>query len=77
VDKALCSRSRKVAVSRPDEVNEFLKIYLILPAALGPGVFSTSNRNEYQKQKKIMFLGSRARTVRRADNLTVIREPIV
>jgi hypothetical protein len=26
-------------------------IYLILPAALGPGVFSTSNRNEYQKHK--------------------------
>jgi hypothetical protein len=26
-------------------------IYLILPAALGPGVHSTSNRNQYQKQK--------------------------
>jgi hypothetical protein len=26
-------------------------IYLILPAALGPGVYSSSNRNEYQKQK--------------------------
>jgi hypothetical protein len=26
-------------------------IYLILPAALGPGVHSASNRNEYQKQK--------------------------
>jgi hypothetical protein len=25
--------------------------YLILPAALGPGVYSASNRNEYQKQK--------------------------
>jgi hypothetical protein len=24
---------------------------LILPAALGPGVYSASNRNEYQKQK--------------------------
>jgi hypothetical protein len=23
--------------------------YLILPAALGPGVYSASNRNEYQK----------------------------
>jgi hypothetical protein len=30
---------------------EFLKIYIILPAALGPGVYSASNRNEYQKQK--------------------------
>jgi hypothetical protein len=26
-------------------------IDLILPAALGPGVYSASNRNEYQKQK--------------------------
>jgi hypothetical protein len=42
--------SRKVAGSRPDEVNFFN-----LPnptAALGPGVSSASNRNEYQKQKK-------------------------
>jgi hypothetical protein len=29
----------------------FLSIYLILPAVLGPGVYSVSNRNEYQKQK--------------------------
>jgi hypothetical protein len=28
---------------------EILKIYLILPAALGPVVHSTSNRNEYRK----------------------------
>jgi hypothetical protein len=27
-------------------------IYLILPAELGPGVYSASNRNKYQKQKK-------------------------
>jgi hypothetical protein len=25
--------------------------YLILPAALGPGVYSASKRNEYQKYK--------------------------
>jgi hypothetical protein len=31
-------------------VNEF-HIYLILPAALGPGVYSTSNRNEYKEQE--------------------------
>jgi hypothetical protein len=37
--------------SRPLEVMEFFSIYLILPAALGPGVYSTSNRYEYQKQK--------------------------
>jgi hypothetical protein len=29
----------------------FFLIYLILPGALGPGVYSASNRNEYQKQK--------------------------
>jgi hypothetical protein len=28
-------------------------IYLIPPAALGPGVYSASNRNEYQKQKYV------------------------
>jgi hypothetical protein len=38
------------AGSSPDEV-QFFSIYLILPAALGPGVYSASNRNEYQKQK--------------------------
>jgi hypothetical protein len=36
------------------------------PTALGPGVHSASNINEYQKQKS-MFLWSRARPVRRAD----------
>jgi hypothetical protein len=29
----------------------FLSIYLILLVALGPGVYSASNRNEYQKHK--------------------------
>jgi hypothetical protein len=38
-----------VAGSIPDELN--FQIYLILPAALGPGVYSASNRNEYQKHK--------------------------
>jgi hypothetical protein len=32
-------------------MNEFFSIYLILPAALGPGVLLSSNRNEYEKQK--------------------------
>jgi hypothetical protein len=35
--------------TRRDEL--FLSIYLILPAILGPGVYSASNRNEYQKHK--------------------------
>jgi hypothetical protein len=52
-------------------------MYPILPAALGPGVYSASNRNEYQKQKIIMFLGSRVQLVRRADSLAAIYEPIV
>jgi hypothetical protein len=45
--------SRKVAGSRSDEVNELFSMYLILPATLGPGVHSASNRNEYQKQKNV------------------------
>jgi hypothetical protein len=45
----LCATSQKIAGSRPNEVNEFFSIYLIL-----------------------MFLGSRARPVRRVDNLTAI-----
>jgi hypothetical protein len=56
-------------------VNERFLIYPILPAALGPGVYSASDRNEYQKQK--LFLESKARPVRRADNLTAICELIV
>jgi hypothetical protein len=44
--------SRKVAGLSPYRVIEFfVSIDLILPAALGPGVHSASNRNEYQKQK--------------------------
>jgi hypothetical protein len=39
----------KVAGSRPDEVD--FEMYLILPAALGPAVYSASNRTEYQKHK--------------------------
>jgi hypothetical protein len=37
--------NRKAVGSIPDEVNFY--IYLIL----GPGVYSASNRNEYQKHK--------------------------
>jgi hypothetical protein len=38
----------KVMYLSPD-ANEFFSIYLILPAALGPGVYSATNRDEYQK----------------------------
>jgi hypothetical protein len=34
-----------------DPMRWISSIYLILLAALGPGVYSASNRNEYQKQK--------------------------
>jgi hypothetical protein len=47
------SPSWKAAGSIPDEVIELFPFYLILPAALGPVVYSASNRNEYQK----IFLG--------------------
>jgi hypothetical protein len=40
----------KVAGSRPTEVNELFSIYLILPAVLGPRVYSVCSRNECQKQ---------------------------
>jgi hypothetical protein len=46
-----CNRSPDVAGSSPDEVKGFFSIHLILPSALGPGVYSASNRNEYYKQK--------------------------
>jgi hypothetical protein len=35
-------------------------LYLILPAALGPGVCSASNRKQYQKQKNNVFGEQRA-----------------
>jgi hypothetical protein len=38
-------------------------IYLIFLATLGLWVYSASNRNEYWKHKKKMFLGSKVRPV--------------
>jgi hypothetical protein len=67
--------SQKVAGSNTDEVIGFLSIDLILPAALGPEVYSASNRNEYQELNN--FLGSKPWPARKADNLTAISEPIV
>jgi hypothetical protein len=57
-------------------VEVFFSVYLILAAALSPGVYSASNKNEYQKQKT-MFMGSRTQPARKADNITAIYEPIV
>jgi hypothetical protein len=44
-------QAERSRVRDPDEMNAFSSIYLILPASLGPGVYSACNRNEYQKQK--------------------------
>jgi hypothetical protein len=68
--------SRMVAGCRPGEIIEFFSIYLILPSAVGPVIYSASNRNQYQKHTKI-FLVRRARPARKADNLIPICEPIV
>jgi hypothetical protein len=46
-------------------------VYLIIPAALGPGFHSTSNRNEYRKQKNNAS-GEWSVTVRKADYLTAL-----
>jgi hypothetical protein len=50
VVKALCYKPEGRGFET-DEVNFFFSIDLILPTALDPGVYSSSNRNEYQKQK--------------------------
>jgi hypothetical protein len=46
VDKALCYKpeSRGLETQRCES---FLLVYLILKTALGPGVYSASNRNKY------------------------------
>jgi hypothetical protein len=44
----------------------------MLPAPLDLEVYSVSNRNKYQKQKKKKFLGSRARPERKDDNLIAL-----
>jgi hypothetical protein len=66
---------RKVAGLRPDEVNNFY-VSQILPAALGPGIYSASNKCIPEEEIK-QFLRSRARPMREANNLTVVYEPIV
>jgi hypothetical protein len=62
--------------SRTDEVNELFSSYLILLAALGPGVSQPLTEMSI-RNRKIMFLESRTRPARKADNFSVICEPIV
>jgi hypothetical protein len=67
--------SREVVSSRPDEVNYFSSIYVVIPATLVSVVYCVSSRNEYQKQK--MKFESIGLPTRKADNLTAICEPTV
>jgi hypothetical protein len=39
----------RLRVGDPTRLMNLISLYLILPAALDPGVYSASNRNEYQK----------------------------
>jgi hypothetical protein len=48
-----------------------MRFHGLLSTAIRPGVYSASNRNEYQKEK-IMFLGSKVLSLYEADNLTAI-----
>jgi hypothetical protein len=62
---------RVLVVSRPDEVNFFHFTKSFRPnQALG---FTQSLTKVVTRSRKITFLGSRARPVRRADSLTVMR----
>jgi hypothetical protein len=70
--------SRKVASLRRDGVNESFSVYRILPAAPCSGLgFSQPLTEMSTRNKKIVFLGSRARPVRKAYNLTAICGQIV
>jgi hypothetical protein len=67
---------RKVSSSRPDVVSEFFQLTYCFQPHNGPGVHSASNRMS-TRNRKVMFLGSRARPSRKAENPTAIYEPIV
>jgi hypothetical protein len=75
VVEALQYKPERLRVRHPMRWMNF-SIYIILSATLGPGDYSACNRNEYQKQKIIMFLGSRALPVLKTDSLRAIRGPI-
>jgi hypothetical protein len=64
-----CATSRKVAGSRPHEVNGFKPNYEV--------EFIQPLTKMSTRSREIMFQGSRARPVHRADTLAAICEPIV
>jgi hypothetical protein len=64
--------------SRPDEVGFFNlgEIYVILPAALGPGVHSATNRNVHRKHKIIIKLIKSNRKIEIGDSTLVILQTV-
>jgi hypothetical protein len=50
VVKTLCYKPKGHSFDSLVRLLDF-SIYLILPATLGPGVYSASNRNKYQKDR--------------------------
>jgi hypothetical protein len=73
---AVCERMLQAGRSRvPFQMRSLnlFSMHLIPSAALGPEFHLASNRNEYLK----VFLGSKARSERKVDNLTAICKPIV
>jgi hypothetical protein len=58
----LCYKPESSEVRDPMRSINFL-IYLILQAALGPRVYSASNRNEYQEHKNVLGAVERGRCV--------------
>jgi hypothetical protein len=72
----ICNKLQRVKFLLQAVSTVTFSIYLIIPGALGPRVYSASNRNEYQKQKNNVS-GSIALPVLRADNFATICVPIV
>jgi hypothetical protein len=64
---------RKVAGSIPDDVIRFFQFIELFQPHYSPGVDSASNRNEYQE----CSWEDKERPESKADNLTVICEPII
>jgi hypothetical protein len=74
--EALCYKS-KVTGSKPNELNAF---FLNLPNSFGrtrPLSLIQHLTEMSTRSRKIMFLGSKARRVRGADNIAAICEPTV
>jgi hypothetical protein len=71
----LMSRMRSTFLTHHfNDRRRIFSIYLILSAALGPRVFTQALTEISMRSRQIMFQGSRARPVRRADNFAAIYE---